>query len=72
MVVRSLNVLIKQKILQSKIQEELGGTYEVKERPLLENLVKIAGVSEYEHHKDNNELIVNIINQNEINPQLSA
>lgn len=59
------------KLVQTKIQDELGSKYVVKEKPLSKNRVKIVGINDYEHHKDQIELVSNIVNQNDLNPALS-
>jgi predicted RNA-binding protein with PUA-like domain len=57
--------------IQHKIQEDMGQNYEVSEKRLHKNRIKIVGIHEQENSETDKTLIEKIINQNELDRQRS-
>jgi hypothetical protein len=55
--------------IQHKIQEDMGQNYEVSEKRLHKNRIKIVGIHEQENSEKDKTLIEKIINQNELDRQ---
>lgn len=66
-IVRCRNKAADIKDVQSRIQDNLGNKYEVLEKPLAKNRMKVTRINEHEYCRDDSELVSCILSQNEQN-----